>query len=39
MKALLNRTSVPNDPKNSMKSCEDFLFIVLNALIKVAAEL
>ena len=38
MKALLNLTSVPNDPKMNMKACEDFLLLVLNALVKVAAE-
>ena len=38
MKALLNLTSVPQDPKSNMKACEDFLLLIMNALVKVAAE-
>ena len=38
MKALLNLTSVPQDPKSNMKACEDFLLLIMDALVKVAAE-
>lgn len=35
---LVNRTSVPNDPKDNVQSTEDFLPLVLVAYIIVAAE-
>ena len=38
LKNLLHRTSVPKDPKNHMKACEDFLILILHAFVKVAAE-
>ena len=38
LKVLLNRKAIPNQPKQNMKACEDFLFIILSALVKVAAE-
>lgn len=38
IKNLVNRTSVPNDPKNNVQSTEDFLQLVLVAYIIVVAE-
>ena len=38
LKVLLNRTSVPKEPKANMKNYEDFLTLVLNALVTIAAE-
>lgn len=38
LKVLLNR-SIPKEPKQNMKACEDFLLIVLYALCKNAAEI
>ena len=38
LKNLLNRSAVPTDPGNNMKAAEDFLKIVLNAHIFVAAK-
>ena len=38
MKVLLNRRAIPDDPKQNLKACEDFLLLVLHVLVKLAAE-
>lgn len=38
LKNVINRTSVPNDPKNNVQSTEDFLELVLVAHLLLAAE-
>ncbi len=38
LKNLLCRTSIPNDPDQNMKGCEDFLYIILCSHIVAAAD-
>ena len=39
LRNLLNRSSVSNDPEKKMKSCEDFLLVVLHAHVISAANI
>ena len=38
LKVMLNRSSVPKNPKVNMKTYEDFLLVVSHALLRIAGE-